>query len=112
MEQAVAIFQRPKPKNRSWPKHYIYLVEVSHAAGGFPKLVLESIIKYASAELRPTLMAKAIMKTTDWLLEAESLANFAQSMTLDERPARTLGRSINIVDDNSALAIEISCNYC
>jgi hypothetical protein len=51
MEQAVAIFQRPKPKTRSWPKHYVYLVEVSHAASGFPKLVLESIIKYALAEL-------------------------------------------------------------
>jgi hypothetical protein len=112
MEQAVSIFQRPKPKNRSWPKYYVYLVEVSHAAGGFPKLVLQSIIKYASAKLRPTLMAKANMRTTDWLLEAESLANFAQSMTLGERPAHTLGRSINAVDVNSALPVEVTCNYC
>jgi hypothetical protein len=105
MEQAVAIFQRPKPKNCSWPKHYVYLVEVSHAACGFPKLVLGNIIKYASAELRPSLMAKANMKTTDCLLEAESLVNFAQSMTLDERPARTLGRSINTVEYTS-----VTCN--
>jgi hypothetical protein len=99
MEQAVAIFQRPKE-------------EVCHAAGGLPKLVLESIIMYASAELRPTLMAKANMKTKDWLLKAENFANFAQSMNLDERPARTLGRSINAVDDNSALAVDVTCNYC
>ncbi len=39
MEQAVTIFQRPKPKKRSWGEHYIYLVEVSHAGGGISNLV-------------------------------------------------------------------------
>jgi hypothetical protein len=67
MAQAVTIFQ-----------HYIYLVEVSHAAGDIPKLVLESIVKYASPELRPTLMAPVNMSAPDWLLEAETVSNFDQ----------------------------------
>jgi hypothetical protein len=46
MEQAVTIFQRPKPKSRLWNEHFIYLVDVSHASGGIPKPVLESIVKY------------------------------------------------------------------
>jgi hypothetical protein len=68
MEQVVTIFQRPKPKNRPWNEHFISLVRVSHAAGGIPKLVLKSIVKYASPELRPILMVHANMATNDWLL--------------------------------------------
>jgi hypothetical protein len=92
IEQAVTIFQRPKPKNRSWGEHYIYLVEVSHAGGVIHKLDLESIFKYASPELRPTIMARVNMSAPDWLLEAETLDNFDQAKTLDERLSRTLGQ--------------------
>jgi hypothetical protein len=48
MEQVVTIFQRPKTKSRPWNEHFIYLVEFCHAAGGIPKLIFESIVKYAS----------------------------------------------------------------
>jgi hypothetical protein len=61
VEQAVAIFQRPKPKGRSWSEHYIYLVEFSHASAGLPDLVLvlESIVKYYAPDMRQMLMARA-----------------------------------------------------
>jgi hypothetical protein len=58
VEQVVAIFQRPKPKGRSWGEHYIYLVEVSNASGGLLNLVLESIVKYAAPDMRQMLMAR------------------------------------------------------
>ncbi len=102
-----------KPKNRAWNEHYIYLTEVSHAAGGMPTYVLDGIVKYAAPELKPTLLAKAIMDTVTPLIEAEKMANFAQSMTLEERPARALGRYINAIEESSISAVEaVVCSYC
>jgi hypothetical protein len=103
VEQAVAIFQRPKPKGRSWGEHYIFLVEVSHASGGLPNLVLKSIVKYAAPDMRQMLMARADLEANDWLLQAERLANFAQSVTLDEGTSRTLGREVNAMDSPSGI---------
>ncbi len=82
MEQAVNIFQRPRPKTRTWNENCIELVEVNHADGGIPKLVFESVVEYAS----PAYIASANMAIDDWLLQAETPANFAQAMSLDERP--------------------------
>jgi hypothetical protein len=65
LKQAVNIFQRPVPKTRTWAEHYVYLVEVSHAAGGLPKPLLESIVKYASPEMHPTLLVRANTAITD-----------------------------------------------
>jgi hypothetical protein len=112
VEQAVAIFQRPKPKGRSWGEHYIYLVEVSHASGGLPNLVLESIVKYAAPDMRQMLLARADLESNDWLLQAERLANFAQAMTLDERPSRALGREVNAMDSPTVTSVDITCSYC
>jgi hypothetical protein len=44
--------------------------------------------------------------------QAERLANFAQAMTLDERPSRTLGREVNAMDSPTAASVDITCNYC
>jgi hypothetical protein len=81
LDQASDIFRQPKPKNRAWNEHYIYITEVGHSAGGMPRYVLDGIVKYAAPELKPTLLAKANMETTTPLIEAEKMANFAQSMT-------------------------------
>jgi hypothetical protein len=113
LDQASDIFRRPKPKNRAWNEHYIYLTEVSHSAGGMPRHVLDGILKYAVPELKPTLLAKANMETATALIEAERMANFAQSMTMEERPARALGRHINAIEESSISAAEaIVCSYC
>jgi hypothetical protein len=113
LDQAADIFRRPKSKNRAWNEHYIYLTEVSHSAGGMPRYVLDGIVKYAAPELKPTLLAKANMETTTPLLEAEKMANFAQSMTKEERPARALGRHVNAIEEASISAVEaLVCNYC
>jgi hypothetical protein len=113
LDQAADIFRRPKPKNRAWNEHYIYLTEVSHSAGGMPRYVLDGIVKYAAPEFKATLLAKANMDTTTPLLEAERMANFAQSMTMEERPARALGRHINAIEESPILAVEPTiCSYC
>jgi hypothetical protein len=99
LDQAADIFRRPKLKNRAWNEHYIYLTEVSHSAVGVPRYVLDGIVKYAAPELKPTRLAKANMETTTPLLEAEKMTNFAQSMTMEERPACDLGRRVNTIED-------------
>jgi hypothetical protein len=106
LDQASDIFRRPKPKNRPWNEHNIYLTEVSHSAGGMPRYVLDGIVKYAAPGLKPTLLAKANMETATPLIEAERVANFAQSMTMEERPARALGRHINAIEESSISAVE------
>jgi hypothetical protein len=85
MEQALNLFQRPKPKTRSWREHYIYLTDFSHASGGHPELVLESIVKHASSDMRSMPMAKVNMESNDCLIQAERLSNIAQAMTLEDR---------------------------
>jgi hypothetical protein len=80
-------------------------VEVSHASGGLPNLVLESIVKYAAPDMRQMLMTRADLESNDWLLQAELLANFAQAMTLDERPSRTLGRDLNAMDSPTVASV-------
>ena len=113
MEQALNLFQRPKPKTRSWREHYIYLTEVSHASGGHPELVLESIVKHASSDMRPMLMAKVNMDSNDYLVQAERLSNFAQAMTLEDRVPRNLGREVNAIEEDSIQAVEeLTCSYC
>jgi hypothetical protein len=78
-----------------------------------PRYVLDGIVKYAAPELKPTLLAKANMETTTPLLEAEKMANFAQPMTVEERPARALGRNVNAIEEASISAVEaLVCNYC
>jgi hypothetical protein len=53
------------------------------------------------------------METATPLIEAERMANFAQSMTMEERPARALGRYINAIEESSISAAEaIVCSYC
>jgi hypothetical protein len=47
-------------------------------------------------------MVHANTVTTDWLLQAESLANFAQAMKLDERPVRGLVCEVNAMDETSS----------
>ncbi len=84
-------------------------MEVSHATGGTPELVLDSIVKYASPEMRSALMARANMVTTDWLLQAESLANFSQAMALEERLARGPGREGNAT---SEVTVGATCGHC
>ncbi len=106
LDQASDIFRRPKPKNRTWGEHYIYLTEVSHSAGGMDKYVLDGIVKYASAELKAILVSKCNEETTDYLMEAGMMANVAQSLTMEERPARVLGRQINQVDGVSVASVE------
>jgi hypothetical protein len=113
LDQAADFFRRPMPKNRAWNEHYIYLTEVSHSAVGMPRYVLDGIVKYAAPELKSTLLAKASMETTTPLLEAEKMANFVQSMIMEERPARALGRHVNAIEETSILSVEaIVCSYC
>ncbi len=106
LDQASDIFRRPKPKNRARSEHYIYLTEVRHSAGGMPRYVLDDIVKYAAPELKPTLPAKANMETATPLIEAERMAIFAQSMIMEERPARALGRHTNAIEESSISAVE------
>jgi hypothetical protein len=111
LNQASDIFRRPNPKNRTWGEHY--LTEVSHSAGGTPRYVLDGIVKYAAPELKPTLVAKANMDTSTPLMEAERMANFAQSLTMEERPSRALGRQVNAIEEETVSAVEpIVCSYC
>jgi hypothetical protein len=78
-----------------------------------PRYVLDGIVKYAAPELKPTLLAKANMETTIPLLEAEKMANFAQSMTMEERPARALGRHVNAIEEASISVVEaLVSNHC
>jgi hypothetical protein len=78
-----------------------------------PRYVLDGIVKYAAPELKPTLLAKANMETSTPLIEAERMANFAQSMTMEERTARALGRHVNAIEESSISAVEaIVCSYC
>jgi hypothetical protein len=52
------------------------------------------------------------MSTTNWLLQAETLANFAQAITLNKRSSRSPGRKINAMNETSVLAVDVTCSYC
>lgn len=59
------LVSRKDPK-RSWPEHYLYLVSVIDACGGTESLVLDSVLQYASSELRTVMMAKYGHTRTDY----------------------------------------------
>ncbi|GMF42845.1 unnamed protein product [Phytophthora fragariaefolia] len=97
--QAMKLFTASKDIKRSWPEPYMYLVAVSEATGGSADyLVLNNIVRYASAELRTVLMAKVDQSRTDYLQHAEELAPFAQSWETESTKQKSLGReTVNAV---------------
>ena len=92
--QSIQLFSARKDPKRSWPEHYLYLVAVSDACGGADQQVLDNIVHYASTELSTVLMAKYDNSRADFLRQAEELAHFAQSVELESRKGRALGRDV------------------
>ena len=54
--------------------------------------VLDNIVQYASKAMRTILLAKVDHTRTDYLVQAEQLAHFAQAYELHTGRERTLGR--------------------
>ena len=86
------LFTTKKENKRSWPEHYLYLVDISDAAGGVEQQVLDNIVRYASPELSTILMAKYDTHRMDYLVHAEELAYFAQAIEREARPGRFFGK--------------------
>ena len=65
---------------------------VSDACGGDDSNVLDNILRYASPELSSVLMAVYDTLRANNLAHAEQLSHFAQSIELNARSSRSLGR--------------------
>ncbi|OWZ20852.1 hypothetical protein PHMEG_0004680, partial [Phytophthora megakarya] len=93
--QATKLFMVPKDTKRSWPEHFLYLVAVLEAyEGGSDHLVLDSLVKYSSADLKTVLMAKVDGARTDYLQHAEELAHFAQAWENDATKGKSFGQEV------------------
>ncbi|CAI5716841.1 unnamed protein product [Hyaloperonospora brassicae] len=93
--QSMNLFTARKDPKRSWPAHYLHMVAVCDACGGgAEEKVLDNTVHYASADLTTVLMAKYNNDRRDHLRQAEELAHFAQSVELENKTGRTLGREL------------------
>ncbi|OWZ07794.1 hypothetical protein PHMEG_00019774 [Phytophthora megakarya] len=78
----------------TWQEHYMYVVAMSEATGrGSDYLVLNSVVQYASSDLRTVLMVKVCGTRTDYLTHAGELAHFAQEWEFDAKK-KNLGREL------------------
>lgn len=111
--QSTQLFTARKDPKRSWPEHYLYLVAVSDACGGADQQVLDNIVHYASTELSTVLVAKYDNSRVDYLRQAEQLAHFAQSVELESRKGRALGRDVvALVDEVPTKRERRTCFGC
>uniref|UniRef100_A0AAV1V3T6 CCHC-type domain-containing protein n=1 Tax=Peronospora matthiolae TaxID=2874970 RepID=A0AAV1V3T6_9STRA len=112
--QSMRLFTARKDTKRSWPEHYLYMVAVCDACGGGAEAkVLDNVVHYASADLTTVLMAKYNNDRHDHLRQAEELAHFAQSVELENKTGRTLGREIvAAVTDERRRKETRSCYNC
>ncbi|CAI5701697.1 unnamed protein product [Peronospora effusa] len=93
--QAMRLFTQPKDPKRSWPEHYMYLTAIAEVTGnGGDYLVLDNIVQYASSGMRTVLLAKVDPTRSDYLVQAEELAHFAQAYEFNVGREKTLGQEI------------------
>ena len=107
------LFTAKKDMKRSWPAHYLYLVAVSDAAGGDEQRVLDNIVRFASPELSTILMEKYQTHRLDYLVHAEELAHFAQTIEMESRSGCALGREVVAHVEKSMFRMETrTCYVC
>uniref|UniRef100_A0AAV1VL66 CCHC-type domain-containing protein n=1 Tax=Peronospora matthiolae TaxID=2874970 RepID=A0AAV1VL66_9STRA len=91
--QSLKLFTAPKASHRKWTDHFLYLTAVSDACGGADNLVLDNIVHYADPHMRTTMLSRLDFHRTDYLRQAEELAQFAQSTELDTH-SKSFGRDV------------------
>ena len=109
MPDAIRLFTQKKDPSRNYMEHFMYLVAVNDASGGRnQELVVDSLVKHSSTELRDVLLSKYDTQRTDYLQQAEELAQFAQSVDTERNPIRGIGKEIN----NIGLKDKRKCFNC
>uniref|UniRef100_A0AAV1V1Z5 Uncharacterized protein n=1 Tax=Peronospora matthiolae TaxID=2874970 RepID=A0AAV1V1Z5_9STRA len=91
--QSMELFTAPKASHRNWTDHFLYLTAVSDACGGADNLVLDNIVHYADPHMRTTMLSRLDIHRTDYLRQAEELAQFAQSTEVDTH-SKIFGRDV------------------
>uniref|UniRef100_A0AAV1UNA8 CCHC-type domain-containing protein n=1 Tax=Peronospora matthiolae TaxID=2874970 RepID=A0AAV1UNA8_9STRA len=111
--QAMKLFTTKKENKRSWPEHFLYVVDVSDAAGGAEQQVLDKIVRYASPESSTIIMAKYDTHRMDYPVHAEKLAHYAQAIETEAFPGSFFGKEIVAhVDDSSTRKETRTCYVC
>ena len=100
--QSIKLLTSKNNPKRSWPEDYLYQVDVIDACGGAESLVLDNVVQYASSELLMVMMAKYDHTRTDYLIQAEELSHFAQSVENIMRSEKAVGKDVvaSISDQN------------
>lgn len=102
--QSMELFTRPKDPKRSWIEHLMFLNAVSEASGhDADYLVLNNIVQHASQEMKTVLMAKVDDARTNYLVQADELAHFAQVRESSFTSRRTGRGIVNAVQDRRNL---------
>uniref|UniRef100_A0AAV1UJ54 Uncharacterized protein n=1 Tax=Peronospora matthiolae TaxID=2874970 RepID=A0AAV1UJ54_9STRA len=91
--QSMKLFTAPKASHQSWTDHFLYLTAVSDACGGADNLVLDNIVHYADPHMRTTMLSRLDIHRTEYLRQAEELAQFAQSTEVHTH-SKSFGRDV------------------
>jgi hypothetical protein len=92
--QAVQLYGTRKESSRSWTEHFLYLTALMHASDTGPKLVLESVLKYAAPHLKFALLSRFNPARTDYLNHAQELVVWAQELEDDDKTGKTFGKDV------------------
>uniref|UniRef100_A0AAV1U9I7 Uncharacterized protein n=1 Tax=Peronospora matthiolae TaxID=2874970 RepID=A0AAV1U9I7_9STRA len=84
--QSMKLFTAPKASHQNWTDHFLYLTAVSDACGGADSLVLDNVVHYADPHMRTTMLSRLDIHRTDYLRQAEELAQFARLTEVDAHP--------------------------
>uniref|UniRef100_A0AAV1UK35 Uncharacterized protein n=1 Tax=Peronospora matthiolae TaxID=2874970 RepID=A0AAV1UK35_9STRA len=101
--QSMKLFTAPKASYRNRTDHIMYLTAVSDACGGADSLMLDNVVQYADPHMRTTMSSRLDIHRTDYLRQAEELAQFAQSTEVDTH-SKIFGRDVvNAVEPEKEL---------
>ncbi|POM58937.1 Mitochondrial Carrier (MC) Family [Phytophthora palmivora] len=81
--QSMKMFTAQKNAKRSWTEHCLYLVAISEACRRADNLVLDNIVHYADPAMCVSMLSRLKLNRTDYLLQTEELAHFAQSTEIE-----------------------------
>jgi hypothetical protein len=104
--QVLTKFTQAKQHCMSWSEHLMYLITLNKTAGGgYDKLILQNVVKYASSSLRTSLRARYDHTRSNYLTHAEELVEYATLIDqVDRRNNHEGGRrshTVNLVNPAS-----------